>query len=123
MNGTDLASTVLAATSSSSGGSALSALLPLILLGAAFYFLVIRPTRNRQRQATSLQSRLQVGQQVMTTSGMYGRIEALEDDVVVLEPSPGVSLRFARAAVSRVLTPPAEQAMEDGDNGSDSPGS
>lgn len=119
MNGTDLASTVLAASSSSSGGSALSALLPLILLAAAFYFLVIRPTRNRQRQASSLQSSLQVGQQVVTTSGMYARIEAIEDDVVVLEPSRGVSLRFARAAVSRVVSPSAEQSMEDGGSGGD----
>lgn len=116
MNGTDLASTVLAATSTSSGSSALSALLPLILLGGAFYFLVIRPTRNRQRQASSLQSSLQIGQQVMTTSGLYARVEGIEGDVIVLEPSPGVSLRFARAAVSRVVSPSEEHRMDDGDS-------
>ena len=81
----------------------LAALLPLVLLFVFFYLLILRPARNRQRQAQALQRSLAVGQEVMTTSGLYGRIVTLEDEVVVLETAPGVTSRWARGAVARVV--------------------
>lgn len=120
MNGSVAGTTVLAAGGSSSG-SGLATLLPLLLLVVAFYFLVIRPGRNRQRQAANLQSSLAVGQEVMTSSGLYGRIIALEDDAVVLETSPGVTMRWAKAAVARVVTPvdapPADARLDSDETG------
>jgi preprotein translocase subunit YajC len=95
-----------------SGSSGLVTFLPLLLLVVAFYFFVIRPTRNRQRDAQNLQSSLQVGQEVMTTSGLYGRITGLEDDVVVIEAAPGTRLRWAKAAIARVVTPVASSPVD-----------
>ncbi|HEU4911189.1 MAG TPA: preprotein translocase subunit YajC [Actinomycetes bacterium] len=101
---------------------AVSALFPFALILAAFYLLIIRPARNRQRAAMQLQSELQPGLDVMTTSGMYGRVAALDDDSVSLEVSPGVTVRVTKAAVGRILsepqgTGPAEAT--DTSNGSD----
>lgn len=80
-----------------------SALLPFLLILAAFYFLIIRPARTRQRAAMALQERLAPGLEVMTGSGIYGRVATVEDDRVSLEVSPGVSIRVAKAAVARIL--------------------
>ena len=92
---------------SSGGGGALGILLPLALMFAIFYFLIIRPSRNRQRQAVQVQSSLSPGAEVMTTAGLFARVSSVEDDVVVLEVAPGVHSRYAKQAVLRVITPDA----------------
>lgn len=98
----------------------LAQLLPLIILVALFWFLVIRPARNRQREAQQTQSSLRTGQHVMTTAGLYATVSAVEDDAVVLEVAPGVTSRYAKAAVAKILdatesdTGPADQASGSG---------
>jgi preprotein translocase subunit YajC len=77
----------------------------------AFYFLIIRPQRNRARQAAQLQARLVPGVEIMTTAGMFGRVVEVLDDGVVLEISPGVQVRFAKAAVGRIVA--ADDAAAD----------
>jgi len=77
----------------------------------AFYFLIIRPQRNRARQAAQLQARLVPGVEIMTTAGMFGRVVEVLDDGLVLEISPGVQVRFAKAAVGRIVT--ADDAAAD----------
>ncbi len=83
----------------------LATLLPLILIAAVFFLLVLRPARARQRATLALQSRLSVGQEVMTTSGLFGTIVELTDKVAVLETAPGVRSRWIRAAIDRVVSP------------------
>jgi preprotein translocase subunit YajC len=78
-------------------------LVPFVLIVLAFYLLIIRPARKRASTATHLQDSLAVGQKIMTTSGMYAEIVAVEDVAVVLETSPGITGRWAKAAVARVL--------------------
>ncbi|HEX2499317.1 MAG: preprotein translocase subunit YajC [Actinomycetes bacterium] len=92
---------------SSGGGGALGILLPLALMFGIFYFLIIRPARNRQRQAVQVQSSLSPGVEVMTTAGLFARVSSVEDDVVVLEVAPGVHSRYAKQAIMRVITPDA----------------
>ncbi len=78
-------------------------LLPLLLIIVFFFLFVIRPARTRQREAAELQRRLTPGQQVMTSAGLFATVTAVEDDVVVLETAPGVTSRWARQAVARIL--------------------
>lgn len=82
----------------------MESLIFLALLVVSFYLLIIRPTRNRARAAAALQNQLEPGLEVMTGSGIYGRVTRVEDDVVSLEVSPGVSLRVARPAIGRIVT-------------------
>lgn len=81
----------------------MESLIFLALLVVSFYLLIIRPTRNRARAAAALQNQLEPGLEVMTGSGIYGRVATVEDDRVSLEVSPGVSIRVAKAAVARIL--------------------
>lgn len=78
-------------------------LLPVILIGVVFYFLLFRPQRRRQQQQAQMQSKLQPGQRVMTTAGMLADIVAIEDDAIVLEVAPGVEVRFVKQAISQVV--------------------
>lgn len=91
----------------------IAGLLPLILLVFAFYFLVMRPARNRQRQAVAVQEALRPGVEVMTTGGLFATVSAVEDDVVVLEIAPGVTTRYVKQAVAKIVTPTAQFAAED----------
>jgi preprotein translocase subunit YajC len=87
-------------------------LLPLVVLVAAFSFLVLRPVKARQREALAIRSALAVGQRVMTASGLHATVVALEgDDVVVLEIAPGLHTRWARAAVA-TISPSETEAAE-----------
>lgn len=81
----------------------LGMVLPLILLAAVFYLLILRPQRVRQRQLLATQSALSPGVRVMTTAGLYATVTAVEDDAVLLEVAPGVVCRYAKPAVARVL--------------------
>jgi preprotein translocase subunit YajC len=78
---------------------------PFLLLGLAFVLLVVLPGRARARvaqRAQQMQSELTVGTEVMTTSGLHGRVAALGDTTVDLEISPGVVVRWARAAIAQI---------------------
>lgn len=92
----------------------LGALLPFIVILAAFWLLIIRPARNKQRAQAAMQQQLRVGAEVMMTSGLYGTVRAIEDDVVVLETAPGVTMRWAKPAVARILTPAEPESGDDG---------
>ena len=92
----------------------IASLLPLILIFVLFYFLVIRRSQRQQQQVRDVQRSLATGQQVMTTAGLYASVSAVEDDVVVLEIAPGIHVRYARAAVARVIEPaPAVESLPD----------
>src|ERR1035437_8797239 len=86
---------LVAASSSGSSGNLLIFALPLLLIGWMFY-----TQRRRTKETQRLQSTLGVGDEVTTTSGMLGRITALEGEVATLEVSPGVSVRFNRRAIA-----------------------
>jgi preprotein translocase subunit YajC len=84
-------------------------LLPLVLIVGAFYLLIIRPSRNRQRLQQRLTDQLAVGARVMTTSGLFAEVVGFDDDAVLLETAPGVTMRWTKAAVSRILPEPDAQ--------------
>jgi len=88
------------------------------VLGLALYLLMIRPQRNRAKAMAEVRSGLAVGSRVMTTAGIHATVvEVPEDrDSVLLEVAPGVPVRFASAAVVRILEP-APGAVDDAADG------
>jgi preprotein translocase subunit YajC len=83
----------------------LVAFAPLLLMGVVFYFLLIRPQSQRRRAQMQMQSDLEVGDDIVTTSGIYGTITEIDDDygTVTVEVAPNTELRMARAAVAQRL--------------------
>jgi preprotein translocase subunit YajC len=88
-------------------------LLPLLFIAIAVIFLLVLPMRQRNRamqRAQQLQASLVPGAEVMTTSGLYGTVAFVGDDTVDLEVSPGITVRWAKAAIAEIKTAPATEA-------------
>ncbi|MDF5751997.1 preprotein translocase subunit YajC [Spongiactinospora sp. TRM90649] len=94
------------------GNNALTSFLPLILLVVVFYFLLIRPQRKRQQEQLRMQNSLAPGTRVMTTTGMFATVVAIDGEDVILEIAPGVESRFIKGAIGRVITPVEEEEAE-----------
>jgi preprotein translocase subunit YajC len=109
---------IIAADSKSGGGSALGLFVPMILIGAAMYFLMIRPQRRKMRSQQQLQSSIDVGDEVMTTSGVYGFVTLLEDDIAWLEIDDNVQIRIARQALQRKVDTAQGDTAVPSDDGS-----
>jgi len=108
----------LAADSSKSSGSALGLFVPMLLIGGAMYFLMIRPQRRKMRAQQALQSSIEVGDEVMTTSGMYGFVTLLDGDIAWLEIDDNVQIRIARQALQRKVDTAAGDVAVPDDDGS-----
>jgi len=101
-------------TSTSGGSAAIAQLGIFALIGLAMYFLLIRPQRKRQREQIALQRAVEVGDEVMTTSGLYGFITGFDGDIAWLEIDDNVQIRIARQAIQRkVDTSKGETAKPD----------
>ncbi|CAN5340149.1 hypothetical protein BH23ACT9_BH23ACT9_35080 [soil metagenome] len=110
--------TLILAQADEGGGGALVSLVPFLLIGLVFYFLIIRPQRKRQSDQQKLLRSLSVGDEVITIGGFHGEIIHMTDDLVELEIARDVIVTVARSAVARTLTeaPPMDDAILGEDN-------
>lgn len=92
-------------------------LIPIILLFAVFWFLLIRPQQKRTRQHRELLSSIEVGDEVVTAGGIYGRIKRLDDADLWLEIADGTVVKFARGSIGRRVEP---EGAEEADPSADS---
>lgn len=74
------------------------------LLFGLMYLLFIRPQSKRRREAEQMQRALGAGDKIVTIGGLYGTVVEADDEAVTLEISPGVTARYARQSIARVLT-------------------
>jgi preprotein translocase subunit YajC len=84
----------------------LAAIFPFLLILVAGWLLLIRPQRRRQQEMSKIQSALEPGLEVMLANGLFATVLAVEDDTVLVEAAPGVSLRFLKQAVLQIRTAP-----------------
>ncbi|GIJ94171.1 preprotein translocase subunit YajC [Capnocytophaga stomatis] len=76
---------------------------PIILMFAVLYFLMIRPQMKRQKQEKTFVQEMKKGDNVITKSGMHGRIVELTDDSCVIETLAG-KIKFERSAISMEMS-------------------
>jgi preprotein translocase subunit YajC len=81
----------------------MSFLLPLLLMFAVFYFLLIRPQQKRQRERNEMLNSLQKGDKVITIGGLHGTIVELTEERVALKVAENVRLTFERSAINAVV--------------------
>jgi len=82
----------------------------LVLLGTiagAWYLLIVRPQNEQQSRHGAVLSELKTGDHVLTVGGIYGRVEAVEGDTVVLELAPGLTSRIASDGIARIVQGPS----------------
>jgi len=75
----------------------------LVGLFVMFYFIAIRPQRKRQKEHAKMVSELNKGDEVVTTSGILGRVTSLDDNYMVLNVAANVEMKFQRVHLHAVL--------------------
>jgi len=98
------------------GGGGPSWLLPMVLVGAIFWFVLIRPERQQRKRREVLLAALEKGDKVMTNGGLYGTVAQVQGDVVTLQVADGVRLRFTRQAIQGKVV---EEKAKDKSKGAD----
>ena len=97
----------------------MSFLIVMVLLLVVMYVLMIRPQRQRQQQHQSMIEGADVGEDVLTTGGIYGTVVQAEGDDLVVEIAEGITVHMTRKGIAAVLPPEAdedeEEAEEDGE--------
>lgn len=72
----------------------------LVVIFGLFYLVMIRPQRKRQKEHETMMQELQKGDRVITAGGIYGTIETLNEDNVVIKVEGGTTMRVARGSVA-----------------------
>jgi preprotein translocase subunit YajC len=85
-----------------------SFLIIMVLLLVVMYVLMIRPQRQRQQQQQSMIEGARVGDDVLTTGGIYGTVTKAEGDDVVVEIAKGLEVHMTRRGIAAVLPPEPE---------------
>lgn len=81
-------------------GGQIMAFLPLILLFAVFYFLLIRPQQKKAKTHKQFMENLKKGDRVVTSGGLYGTITGVTDDAVTIEVAEKVRVKILKGAVA-----------------------
>ena len=100
---------LVAATETATKSNPILSMLPLVLIFAAMYFLLLRPQRKRQKETAALQSSIAEGDEVILNSGMYGFVSAVEDDLLWIEIAEKVEVRVTKGSVARKVSVSTEE--------------
>lgn len=84
---------------------------PLVLLVAVFWLLILRPMRKRQRHFVETQNALAVGSKVILSSGIFGEVAELFDDRVDVRISPDTTVTVLRQAIASVRDPEQPESI------------
>ena len=71
----------------------------MVAIFAIMYFFMIRPQNKKQKEIMNFRKNLEVGQEVISAGGIYGKVKAIEDNVVVLEIASGVKIRIDKNSI------------------------
>ena len=110
---TQAASALLTQSTEGTAGF-MSMILPLVILIAVFYFLLIRPENKKKKAAAKMRSELAVGDEITTIGGIVGTICQVKEDTIVIETSADrVRIEFTKWAISTKGTQSTENAPAD----------
>jgi preprotein translocase subunit YajC len=74
--------------------------IPLIVIFGIFYFLIIRPQKKKDGEHKKFLADLKKGDEVMTQSGIFGRVAAIDETVVTLDVGNQVKIRVAKGFIA-----------------------
>ena len=85
-------------------GSPLGMLLPLVVMFGLYYILVLRPQQKQIQETQAMRNALKVGDAVLTTGGIHGKVVEVEAMTVTLDVATKTKIKFARESIARVLS-------------------
>ena len=83
---------------------AIMSFMPLIMIFVIFYFLLIRPQQKKQQQHQQMLQNVKRGDQIITTGGLYGTIESIDEKTIQLKIANQVKVKLLRSAIAGVQT-------------------
>jgi preprotein translocase subunit YajC len=86
------------------GGSPLGAFLPLIIIFAIFYFLLIRPQQKRAKQHREMVASVKKGDKIITSGGIYGLIDSVGNKTVTIKVAENVKIKIGKNYIASVRT-------------------
>ena len=92
-------SIILQAASGTGMGQQWSSILLMVAIFAIFYFLMIRPQQKRQKEIRKFREALSVGDRVITSGGIYGKIKEIKDSTILLEIAENVRIKVDKSSV------------------------
>jgi preprotein translocase subunit YajC len=95
---------LVAAAADEQASNPILGFLPLVLIFAAMYFLLLRPQRKRQKETGNLQKSIAEGDEVVLNSGIYGFVSAVDEEFLWLEIAENVEIRIAKGYVARKIS-------------------
>lgn len=95
---------IIAQTPAAGGAGSLNMLLMMGLMIVVFYFFMIRPQMKRQKEMTKFRAALQKGDKIVTTGGIYGKIDEIKDNIIVLEVAANVKLKVDKSVVLKDMS-------------------
>jgi preprotein translocase subunit YajC len=84
------------------GGSGWQAFIPIILMFAIFYFLLIRPQQKKAKEHRELLAAIKKGDKVVSNGGLHGVVTGITDDVVTMEIAPKVRVKVSRGSIAGI---------------------
>lgn len=95
---------------SPSTGQMVAQFLPIAAIILIFYFLVIAPANRQRKKTEAMLQALKKGDRVLTSGGLYGQVQSVENDVVWVKIADNVKVKLAKSAVTALVdgTPTGE---------------
>jgi preprotein translocase subunit YajC len=100
------------AADGSSGGNMLVQLAPLVIIFVIFYFLLIRPQQKKAKEVKRMLESLKKGDKIITAGGIYGVIESIDVNTVIVKIAETVKIKVNRSSISTVRTTDEEDRAE-----------
>mgnify|MGYP000938539808 CR=1 FL=1 len=84
-------------------GGLVGLLLPLVLLGVMFYFMIWRPQQKQQKERKAMLDSLKKGDKIVTIGGIHGELTSLKEDYVTIKVADKVEMKLSRSGISHVV--------------------
>ena len=99
------------------GLGSLTGMLPILMIIVVFYFFMIRPQQKRAKEQNTFADSLEKGKEVVTASGMIGKINKIDGQVVTLQVANAIFIRVTKNSISKEMTESFASSIKDETNG------
>ena len=95
------------------GGNPVQMFVPMIIIFAIFYFMLIRPQQRKEKERRGMIEQVKSGDRVMFSGGILGNVTNTKDNTVIVKIADGVKVEVARGGIQRVLDKDEKVTLED----------
>lgn len=101
--------TILQSTAAAAGGSGASFWIMMILIFAVMWLFMIRPQRKQQKELDAFRSSLKKGDKIVTIGGIYGTVDTVDENTVLIKVDGDVKLRVAKSSLVKDFSQAQQQ--------------